>query len=116
MADMLRVTSPVISKGVAQPDKAPKESSIPFDLQGIQNVAKNQTGHVLAQHNVLQNEAGAATLMNLLKDPAVTISYLKNIYMLEEIINLLPVNNSTMTQEIKQLFDSLLICLCVIKK
>ena len=109
MADMLRVTSPVISKGVAQPDKAPKESSIPFDLQGIQNVAKNQTGHVLAQHNVLQNEAGAATLMNLLKDPAVTISYLKNIYMLEEIINLLPVNNSTMTQEIKQLFDSLLI-------
>ena len=29
--------------------------------------------------------------------------------MLEEIINLLPVNNNTMTQEIRQLFDALLI-------
>ena len=47
--------------------------------------------------------------MNLLKDPAVTVNYLKNIYMLEEIINLLPVNNNTVTQEIRQLFDALLI-------
>ena len=29
--------------------------------------------------------------------------------MLEEIINLLPVNNNTVTQEIRQLFDALLI-------
>lgn len=109
MADMLRVTSPVISKGVAQPDKAPRDSSVPFDLQEIQNIAKAPAGHVLSQHSVIQNEAGAATLMNLLKDPAVTISYLKNIYMLEEIINLLPVNNKAVTKEIRQLFDSLLI-------
>lgn len=47
--------------------------------------------------------------MNLLKDPAVTVNYLKNIYMLEEIISLLPVNNNTMTQEIRQLFNALLI-------
>ena len=47
--------------------------------------------------------------MNLLKDPAVTVNYLKNIYMLEEIINLLPVNNNTVIQEIRQLFDALLI-------
>lgn len=109
MADMLRVTSPVINKGVAQPGKAPKDSSIPFDLQEIQNIARAPAGYALSQRGVIQNEAGAATLMNLLKDPAVTISYLKNIYLLEEIINLLPVNNSTMTQEIRQLFDSLLI-------
>lgn len=77
MADMLRVTSPVISKGVTQPDRAPKESSIPFDLQEIQNIARAPAGHALSQRGVIQNEAGAATLMNLLKDPAVTISYLK---------------------------------------
>lgn len=44
-----------------------------------------------------------------MKDPAVTVNYLKNIYMLEEIISLLPVNNNTMTQEIRQLFNALLI-------
>lgn len=109
MADMLRVTSPVISKGVTQPDKAPKDPSVSFDLQEIQNIAKAPAGRVLSQHSILQNEAGAATLMNLLKDPSVTISYLKNIYMLEEIINLLPVNNKAVTKEIRQLFDSLLI-------
>ena len=36
----------------------------------------------------------------------MTVNYLKNIYMLEEIINLLPVNNNTVTQEIRQLFDA----------
>ena len=32
--------------------------------------------------------------MNLLKDPDVRVNYLKNIYMLEEIISLLPVNKT----------------------
>lgn len=110
MADILRVTSPVINKNAIQPDKAQRDPSVPFDMQEIRHVTKNQAdGGLLGQHNVFQKEAGAATLMNLLKDPAVTVNYLKNIYMLEEIINLLPVNNTTMTQEIRQLFDALLI-------
>lgn len=110
MADILRVTSPAISKNIIQTDKTLKDPSVPFDLQEIQHIAKNPQGSgLLGQHNVLQREAGAATLMNLIKDPAVTVNYLKNIYMLEEIINLLPVRNTTMTQEIRQLFDALLI-------
>lgn len=110
MADILRVTSPVINKNIIQPDKASKDPSVPFDMQEIRHITKNPQGSgLLGHHNVLEGEAGAATLMNLLKDPAVTVNYLKNIYMLEEIINLLPVNNNTVTQEIRQLFDALLI-------
>lgn len=110
MADILRVTSPVINKNIIQPDKTPKDPSVPFDMQEIRHITQNPAGSgLLGQHNVFQKEAGAATLMNLLKDPAVTVNYLKNIYMLEEIINLLPVNNNTMTKEIRQLFDALLI-------
>lgn len=110
MADILRVTSPVINKNIIQTDKALKDPSVPFDMQEIRHITKNPEGSgLLGHHNVLEREAGAATLMNLLKDPAVTVNYLKNIYMLEEIINLLPVNNNTMTQEIRQLFDALLI-------
>ena len=107
MADILRVTSPVINKNIIQPDKALKDPSVPFDMQEIRHITKNPSGSgLLGHHNVLEGEAGAATLMNLLKDPAVTVNYLKNIYMLEEIINLLPVNNNTVTQEIRQLADS----------
>lgn len=110
MADILRVTSPVINKNIIQPDRAQKDPSVPFDMQEIRHITKNPSGSgLLGQHNVFQKEAGAATLMNLLKDPAVTVNYLKNIYMLEEIISLLPVNNNTMTQEIRQLFNALLI-------
>jgi len=110
MADILRVTSPMINKNVLQADKAPKDPSVPFDMQEIRHITKNESGSgLMGQHNTLQREAGAATLMNLLKDPAVTVNYLKNISMLEAIINLIPVNNATVTQEIQQLFDSLLI-------
>ena len=91
MADILRVTSPVINKNIIQPDKALKDPSVPFDMQEIRHITKNPSGSgLLGHHNVLEGEAGAATLMNLLKDPAVTVNYLKNIYMLEEIINLHP--------------------------
>ncbi|MEG0180129.1 MAG: antitoxin, partial [Oscillospiraceae bacterium] len=50
-----------------------------------------------------------SVLMNLLKDPSVTVGFLKNIFMLEEIINLLPANNTTLTAEIEQLFEQLLV-------
>ena len=35
MADILRVTSPVINKNIIQPDKALKDPSVPFDMQDI---------------------------------------------------------------------------------
>ena len=110
MADILKVTSPVISKNVVESNKPVTDPSIPFDLQEISHIVKNpNSSGLLGQHNVLQKETGSAVLMNLLKDPDVTVNYLKNIYMLEEIINLLPVNNKTVTKEIRQLFQSLLI-------
>lgn len=110
MADILKVTSPVISKNVVESNKPVADPSIPFDLQEISHIVKNPgSSGLLGQHNVLQKETGSAVLMNLLKDPDVTVNYLKNIYMLEEIISLLPVNNKTVTKEIRQLFQSLLI-------
>lgn len=110
MADILKVTAPMVSKNVIQPNKATEDPSIPFDLQEINHIVKNgQASELFGHHNVFQNETGAAALMNLLKDPDVTVNYLKNIYMLEEIIGLLPVQNNTVTEEIRQLFQALLI-------
>ena len=110
MADILKVTSPVIGKNIVQQNKNVTDPSIPFDLQEISHIARNpNSSALLSQHNIFQRDAGAATLMNLLKDPDVTVNYLKNITMLEEIISLLPVNNNTVTEEIQQLFQALLI-------
>lgn len=110
MADILKVTAPAVGKNVISPNKAAQDPSVPFDLQEIKHITKNPgSSGLLGHHNMIQNETGAATLMDLIKDPDVTVGYLKNIYMLEEIIGLLPVNNNTVTEEIQQLFQALLI-------
>ena len=55
MADILRVTSPVINKNIIQPDRAQKDPSVPFDMQEIRHITKNPSGSgLLGQHNVFQ--------------------------------------------------------------
>ena len=111
MADILKITAPLINKNTIQPNKQSTDPTVPFNLQDITKVIKsNPQSELLGQNNkLLQKDEGASILMNLLKDPAVTVQFLKNIFMLQEIISLLPVNNSTVTQEIQQLFNALLI-------
>ena len=48
-------------------------------------------------------------LLNLLKDPSVTVNFLKSISSMEALIKLLPVNNSPFTKEIEQMFGELLV-------
>ncbi|WP_312643831.1 antitoxin [Hydrogenoanaerobacterium sp.] len=111
MADILKITAPLVNKNTVQPNRQSTDPAVPFNLQDITKVIKsNPQSELLGQNNtLLQKDEGASILMNLLKDPAVTVQFLKNIFMLQEIINLLPVNNSTVTQEIQQLFNALLI-------
>lgn len=109
MPDILKITTPLINKVDPQNTKIPDGAA--FDLQEIQKVIKtNPQAELLKQNNgMLQKEEAPVLLMNLLKDPSVTVGFLKNIFMLQEIIQLLPVNNSTVTKEIEQMFDALLV-------
>ena len=68
MADILRVTSPVINKNIIQPDRAQKDPSVPFDMQEIRHITKNPSGSaLLGQHNVFQKEAGAMEKWSILQ-------------------------------------------------
>lgn len=110
MADILKISTPLIDKAPVQPGKQVADPSIPFNLSEIEKVPQsNQQSEILKQNNGLIEQESPAILMNMLKDPSVTVSFLRNIFMLQEIIQLLPVNNSTLTQEIQQLFDALLV-------
>ncbi len=111
MADILKITTPLVNKSQVQPNKQATDPSVPFNLQDVSKVIKpNSNGELLKQNNgMIQKEEASTILSNLLKDPSVTVNFLKNIFILQEIIKLLPVNNSTVTQEIEQLFNSLLI-------
>lgn len=110
MADILKISTPLIDKAPVQPGKQVADPSVPFNLSEIEKVIQpNQQSEILKQNNGLVEQESPAILMNMLKDPSVTVSFLRNIFMLQEIIQLLPINNSTLTQEIQQLFDALLV-------
>lgn len=112
MADILKITTPLVQKTPAQPNRHDATDPMAaFDLQDVAKVIKPGNESQLQQQNngMVGQEQTPSILMDLLKDPSVTVNFLKNIFLLQEIIKLLPVNNQTFTQEIEQLFNSLLV-------
>lgn len=111
MSDILKVTTPVINKTQQVPVKGGVDPLNPFTISDPSRVIRSHNQSDILKQNTGKNEGndGPVTLMNLLKDPAVAVSYLKNIFLLEEIFKLLPANNQTLTPEIEQIFQSLLI-------
>ncbi len=110
MPDILKVTTPLVNNN--QP-VVQKHNVDPLNAFSISNPARVQQAQneaeILKQNTVLQEGSEAPVLLlNLLKDPAVAISYLKNIFLLEEIFRLLPANNKTVTPEIEQIFERLI--------
>lgn len=110
MAELLKVTTPIINKN--QPVQQPAQTQAPgvLNIQDASRVLQthNQTNMMNDGNATLENSSAPAMLLNLLKDPAVAASYLKNISFLEEIFKLLPANNQSMTAEIEQLFGSMM--------
>lgn len=111
MADILRVTTPLINKNQPVDVKKNAELSTQFPLQNVSRVNKpSSQSELLGQNNGLGNENDAsALLLNLLKDPSVTVNYLKSFSSLEALIKLLPANNNPLTKEIEQMFSDLLV-------
>ena len=111
MPDILRVTTPLIDKNQALSPKNGVEATSAFQLQDPSKVIQthNQTELMKQNTGSMVGSETPTLLLNLLKDPGVTVTYLKNIFLLEEIFKLLPANNRPVTQEIEQLFHQLLV-------
>lgn len=111
MSDFLRVTTPLVNKNQSVQPKPGMDPTGEFSLQNTNRVVQTHNqSELLKQNNGLRQENDAPTLLlNLLKDPGVTVSYLKNVFMLEELYKLLPANNKTVTKEIESVLDLLLI-------
>lgn len=111
MADILKITTPLVNKNQPVQMKPGAEPPQGMDIQNITKVIQpNAQSELLKQNNGMIQQGDRPTILaNLLKDPAVTAAYVKNIFMLEEIIKLLPANNRTMTEEIERMFQGLLV-------
>ncbi len=111
MADILRVSFPGSEKTYVNPTRTAPEVTSPFNIIDLARVTKPQTDSGLLQQNNsgLEQSGAPAILQEMLQDPKVTVTFLRNIFMLEEIFRLLPTNNSVVTEELQQLFDTLML-------
>lgn len=111
MADILRVTTPLINKSQAPEAKRNVDLAVQFPLQDTTRVNKpSSQSELLSQNNgLMQQEETSALLLNLLKDPSVTVSFLKGISAMEAMIRLLPANNNPFTEELEQMFGEMLV-------
>ncbi len=111
MADILKISTPLIDKNPITPQRPEANPTVPFDLSDVTRVIRTTDPAEILQQNTgyVPKEEAPKILADLLKDPTVTVNIIKNIYVLQEIINLLPANNSPLTAEIQQLFDALLL-------
>ncbi|MEG1448092.1 MAG: antitoxin [Oscillospiraceae bacterium] len=102
----------MVQKNTAiQPNKPITTENLHLDINEALQIVKANQGEGMDPHNnSLQGEGKApSVLINLLKNPSVTVNFLKNIMLLQEIIKLIPVKNTSLTEELQQLFNSLMI-------
>lgn len=111
MPDFLRVTKPLVTQNQNIQPKPGADTNGPFNIQSSTKVVQTHNqSELLKQNNGFIDSNDVPTLLlNLLKDPTVTVSYLKNIFMLEELYKLLPANNKTLTTDIEDILGALLI-------
>ena len=111
MPDFLRVTKPLITQNQNIQPKPGTEPSTNFNIQTTTKVIQTHNqSELLKQNNGMTDGNDVPTLLlDLLKDPSVTASYLKNIFMLEELYKLLPANNKTVSTDIQDVLGTLLI-------
>lgn len=107
----MRVTTPLVNKSQAVEQKPNVDFQGPIPIQDTTRVPQpSAQSELLSQNNgMLQQEETSALLLNLLKDPSVTVNFLKSISSMEAVIKLLEVNNSPFTKEIEQMFGELLV-------
>lgn len=111
MSDILRVTTALVNQNqnVAAP-QAPGAAGV-FDLQDPSKVLQTHNQRELLEQNTgsLAGKNAPDILMDLIQDPSITASYLKNLSLIEEIYKLVPAHNTSLNSEIESLFDSLLV-------
>ncbi|MGN1482111.1 hypothetical protein [Porcipelethomonas sp.] len=110
MADIIRAATPITNKNIVQPMREHKNADLsPFDIQDPTRVAKPIPDSEILKQNSgnVEQQSAPEILLDLLKDPSVTVNFIKNILMLKEIVGVISMQNKPVTEEIEQLFSQL---------
>ena len=109
MADVTRAAAPINNRNIIQPSRENRNTNeIPFDFQDTGKVKQaTPNSDMQSQANVLRQDGSTTGFYEVLHDQDVTSAFLTNIFLLKEIVDILPMNNETQTQEMQQLLNNL---------
>ncbi len=102
MADILKISTPLVERLPVESIRpgTVADSSLPFDLSNVSRVMQPQDPTEILEQNtgfVPKENETPTILADLLKDPAVTATMIRNITMLQEVFTLMPAANEALT-------------------
>ena len=111
MADVTRAAVPINNRNIITNTRENRNTSeIPFDFQDTTKVkGTTPDSEMQSDANVLRQDGSMTGFYEVLHDQEVTSAFLTNIFLLKEIVDILPMNNETQTQEMQQLLNNLVL-------
>lgn len=113
MAEFLRITTPMINRNQnVNPQGRPQaDPTVPFqliDASKVQSLAQHK--ELLSQNQTILLKNDQPSIMaNMLQDPQAVVHFLRTIYLVQEVVNMLPLMNNPLSEEIEELFQNLML-------
>lgn len=106
MADSLKVSPTMIKQPAVSRHQA--DPQVPFQIKDVSKVNNlNVSKQTSSQNQTLLNSDGPKILMDLLKNPENSTHFLHSLYLLQEISQLVPLDNTVLNVELEKLFNSI---------
>ena len=106
MADSLKISPTMIKQPAVSRQQS--DPQVPFQIKDVSKVNNiNVSKQTSSQNQTLLNTDGPKILMDLLKNPENSTHFLHSLFLLQEISQLVPLDNSILNNELEQLFNAI---------
>ncbi len=106
MADSLKVSPTMIKQPAVSRHQA--DPQVPFQIKDVSKVNNlNVSKQTSSQNQTLLNSDGPKLLMDLLKNPENSTHFLRSLYLLQEISQMVPLDNKILNNDLENLFSSI---------
>ncbi len=111
--ELLRVTQPIVNRAlnITASGKPQESPSTPFQVTDASKVTSlSHQKSMDADTNTLLLDADQPSILSqMLSDPAQTVHFLRTIYLLQEVVGMMPMIDNPVSEEIEELFHELML-------
>jgi hypothetical protein len=106
MADSLKVSPTMIKQPAVGRHQA--DPQVPFQIKDVTKINNlNTSKQTSSQNQTLLNSDGPKILMDLLRNPESSTHFLHSLYLLQEVSQLIPLENLSLSGELEKIFQSI---------